>query len=100
MYTTKSPHYGGIYWRYVLEPSVGSCCRHYHCSLRHVFPEHCFNVACSAYPLFSAAGSILTTEARHQAWISVAVDKDNPWSSPYDTRLAFGGVHSLVTPFT
>jgi len=47
----------------------------------------------------SAAGSILTTEARHQAWISAAVDKQNPWSSPYDTPLKYAGVYSLVTPF-
>jgi len=47
----------------------------------------------------TAAGSILTTEARHQAWISAAVDKANPWSSPYDTPLKYGGILSLVTPF-
>ncbi|KAK4689133.1 hypothetical protein P7C73_g957, partial [Tremellales sp. Uapishka_1] len=47
----------------------------------------------------TAAGSILTTEARHQAWISSAVDKANPWSSPYDTPLGFDEVYSLVAPF-
>jgi hypothetical protein len=47
----------------------------------------------------SAAGSILTTESRHQAWISSAVNKNEGWSGPYDTPVGFNVVYSAVTPF-
>jgi len=47
----------------------------------------------------TVAGSILTTEARHQAWINSAVDEQNPWSSPYDTPLGFNGVYTIASGF-
>ncbi|CAD6575125.1 MAG: hypothetical protein TREMPRED_001313 [Tremellales sp. Tagirdzhanova-0007] len=55
------------------------------------------DIASAAY--VTVAGSILTTEARHQTWISAAVDASNPWSSPYDTPLKYNGVYTLVAPF-
>lgn len=45
------------------------------------------------------AGSILTTEARHQAWVNAAVVKQTPWSGPFDTPLSFNEVFSLASSF-
>jgi len=47
----------------------------------------------------TVAGSILTTEARHQAWVSSAVRKEQPWSSAFDTPLGFNQIFSLAAPF-
>lgn len=47
----------------------------------------------------TVAGAILTTEARHQAWLSSAVDKTQPWSGAYDTPLDFSNVYSIATAF-
>ena len=47
----------------------------------------------------TVAGSILTTEARHQAWVASAVEKGQPWSAPEDTPLDFNQVYSLASPF-
>lgn len=47
----------------------------------------------------TVAGSILTTEARHQGWMSSAVDKQNPWSGPYDTPLGFSEVYTIAAAF-
>ncbi|OWZ56603.1 hypothetical protein C368_02234 [Cryptococcus neoformans 125.91] len=47
----------------------------------------------------TVAGSILTTEARHQAWIASAVNKQNPWSGPYDTPLGLSDVYSIAAAF-
>lgn len=47
----------------------------------------------------TVAGAIVTTEARHQAWISSAANKVQPWSGPYDTPLDFDQVYSLAAPF-
>lgn len=49
--------------------------------------------------LFSVAGSILTTESRHQAWISSAVNKNEGWSGPYDTPVGFNVIYSAAVPF-
>jgi hypothetical protein len=47
----------------------------------------------------TVAGSILTTEARHQAWINSAVLKDAAWSGPEDTPLDFDEVYSIASAF-
>ncbi|KAI5449880.1 hypothetical protein NCC49_003996 [Naganishia albida] len=47
----------------------------------------------------TVAGSILTTEARHQAWLSSAVNKNEPWSGPYDTPVIFDVIYSAAAPF-
>lgn len=47
----------------------------------------------------TVAGSILTTEARHQAWMNSAVNKQSPWSGPEDTPLDFDEVYSIATAF-
>ncbi|KAH7096880.1 ferritin-like domain-containing protein [Auriculariales sp. MPI-PUGE-AT-0066] len=46
----------------------------------------------------TAAGAILTTEARHAAWLASTNSKD-PWSGPYDTPLGFSQVYSLAAGF-
>jgi len=43
--------------------------------------------------------SILTTEARHDAWVSSTVRKEAAWNTPYDTPLGFSGVYSLASQF-
>jgi hypothetical protein len=35
----------------------------------------------------TAAGTILSTEGRHAAFIAAAVGKENPWSGPFDVGL-------------
>jgi hypothetical protein len=47
----------------------------------------------------TVAGSILTTEARHQAWINSAVLRDSAWSGPEDTPLDFDEVYSIASAF-
>jgi len=47
----------------------------------------------------TVAGSILTTEARHQGWENSAVLKAAAWSGPYDTPLDYDQVYSIVAPF-
>lgn len=44
----------------------------------------------------TAAGAILTTEARHSAWVSSTVNKGSPWSGPLDTPLDLDQVYSLA----
>ncbi|WWD18043.1 hypothetical protein CI109_102490 [Kwoniella shandongensis] len=51
----------------------------------------------SAY--VTVAGSILTTEARHQAWLNSAVEKAAAWSGPEDTPLDFDEVYSIAAAF-
>lgn len=41
----------------------------------------------------------MTTEARHQAWLSSAVNKNEPWSGPYDTPVIFDVIYSAAAPF-
>lgn len=48
--------------------------------------------------LLTAAGSILTTEARHAAWLATTNARD-PWGGPFDTPLAFSQIFSLAAPF-
>ncbi|KAL7414349.1 ferritin-like domain-containing protein [Mrakia frigida] len=47
----------------------------------------------------TAAGSILTTEARHQAWLNSAVLKGSAWSGPEDTPLGFSQVFTIAAAF-
>jgi len=45
------------------------------------------------------AATILTTEARHQAWQSSAVSNAQPWSSAYDTALGLDMVYTIASAF-
>lgn len=47
----------------------------------------------------TVAGSILTTEARHQAWFGSAVSKNSAWSGPEDTPLDFSEVYTIAAGF-
>ncbi|KAI0672131.1 ferritin-like domain-containing protein [Trametes maxima] len=47
----------------------------------------------------TAAGSILSVEARQASWVSSAVMKNQPWNGPYDTPLTPSGAYSLAAPF-
>lgn len=47
----------------------------------------------------TVAGSILTTEARHQAWLGSAATKGAAWSGPEDTPLTFDSVYSIAAAF-
>ncbi|KAG9005900.1 hypothetical protein FRB90_010158 [Tulasnella sp. 427] len=47
----------------------------------------------------TAAAAVLTTEARHSAWVSSAVNKGAPWSGPLDTPLDLDQVYSLAAAF-
>jgi len=47
----------------------------------------------------TAAGAILTTEARHDAWVASAVSKGAAWNTAYDTPLGFNGVYSIASQF-
>ncbi|WWC66440.1 uncharacterized protein I206_100342 [Kwoniella pini CBS 10737] len=47
----------------------------------------------------TVAGSILTTESRHQAWLYSSVDKGPAWSGPEDTPLDFDEVYSIASAF-
>jgi len=46
-----------------------------------------------------ASGSILSTEARHQAWISSAGLQGNGWSVPEDTPVSFSPVYTAALQF-
>lgn len=46
----------------------------------------------------TAAASILTTESRHQAYIST-VDQSAPWSGAFDTPQSLDNVYSLAAGF-
>lgn len=47
----------------------------------------------------TAAAVILSTEARHAAWVASAISLENPWSGAYDTPLTFNEVYSLASAF-
>jgi len=47
----------------------------------------------------TAAGSILTTEARHNAWLNSAVKKNSAWSGPMDVPQTPNEVFSLASAF-
>ncbi|KAG9038830.1 hypothetical protein FRB95_014379 [Tulasnella sp. JGI-2019a] len=47
----------------------------------------------------TAAGSILTTESRHAAWVASAVNKGTPWSGALDVPLSLDQVYSLAAGF-
>lgn len=46
----------------------------------------------------TAAGAILTTEARHSAYIRNSI-KQNPFASPFDTPLSYNEVYTLAAQF-
>lgn len=48
----------------------------------------------------TAAGSILTTEARHAAWVASAVNKGSAWSGALDVPLDLDEVYSLACTST
>ncbi|KAH8111740.1 ferritin-like domain-containing protein [Phellopilus nigrolimitatus] len=45
------------------------------------------------------AASILATEARQAAWVESAVNKENPWSTPFETPLDMNQAFSLAAGF-
>ncbi|KAF9063300.1 ferritin-like domain-containing protein [Rhodocollybia butyracea] len=47
----------------------------------------------------TAAAVILSTEARHAAWVNSAVNKQNPWSGAFDTPLSLDVVYTLAAQF-
>ncbi|WWD21216.1 hypothetical protein CI109_105700 [Kwoniella shandongensis] len=47
----------------------------------------------------TVAATILSTEARHQAWESSAVGGANPWGSAYDTPLGLNMVYTIASAF-
>ncbi|OBZ76932.1 Protein rds1 [Grifola frondosa] len=47
----------------------------------------------------TAAGAILTTEARHAGWVSSAVLREQPWNGPLETPLGLDAVYSLAAQF-
>jgi len=47
----------------------------------------------------TVAGSILTVEARHQAWESSAVLQQQPWQGPFDTPLGLDMVYTIASAF-
>ncbi|KAJ9101673.1 hypothetical protein QFC21_003011 [Naganishia friedmannii] len=47
----------------------------------------------------TVAGSILTTEARHQTWVSSAAEHHEGWSGPFDTPVGFNVVYSAASAF-
>ncbi|CAO1633144.1 unnamed protein product [Jaminaea pallidilutea] len=46
----------------------------------------------------TAAGSILTTEARHSAWVQSSAALSDPAGAPYDVPLDFNQTYSLAAP--
>jgi hypothetical protein len=38
----------------------------------------------------TVAASILSTEARHASWVASAVNRNTPWSGPFEVSLAKG----------
>ncbi|KAF8583677.1 hypothetical protein K439DRAFT_1390281 [Ramaria rubella] len=49
--------------------------------------------------VLTAAGSIMSTEGRHQAWVNSAVNKQTPWTGSFVTPLSFNQAFSLASPF-
>ncbi|KAI0340377.1 hypothetical protein BDW22DRAFT_417322 [Trametopsis cervina] len=49
--------------------------------------------------ILTAAGSILAVEARHDAWVASAIEKEAPFNGPNDTPLPVNGVFSIASQF-
>jgi len=47
----------------------------------------------------TAAAAVLSTEARHQAWVESTLLHQNPWSGPLDTPLSLDAVYTLAASF-
>ncbi|KAI0634569.1 ferritin-like domain-containing protein [Trametes polyzona] len=47
----------------------------------------------------TAAGSILSVEARQASWVASSVMKLQPWNGPFDIPLTPSGAYSLAVPF-
>ncbi|KAJ3866764.1 ferritin-like domain-containing protein [Lentinula novae-zelandiae] len=47
----------------------------------------------------TTAAAILSTEARHAAWVAGPVNKENPWANPFDTPLSLSSVYTLAAQF-
>ncbi|KAI0357753.1 hypothetical protein OH77DRAFT_1296187 [Trametes cingulata] len=47
----------------------------------------------------TAAGSILSVEARQASWVTSSVMKLQPWNGPFDIPLTASGAYSLAAPF-
>ncbi|KAJ4477146.1 ferritin-like domain-containing protein [Lentinula aciculospora] len=47
----------------------------------------------------TTAAVILSTEARHAAWVAGPVNKENAWSGPFDTPLGLSVVYTLAAQF-
>ncbi|UZJ54348.1 hypothetical protein CBS101457_003668 [Exobasidium rhododendri] len=54
------------------------------------------NITNPAY--LTAAGSILTTESRHSAWVQSSAALTDAFGNPYDTPLDFNQTYSLAAP--
>ncbi|KAI9452782.1 ferritin-like domain-containing protein [Lactarius psammicola] len=46
-----------------------------------------------------AATTVLSTEARHSAWVDSAIRKGSAWSGPFDTPLGLSQVFAIVSAF-
>ena len=47
----------------------------------------------------TAAGAILSTEARHATWVESVIFKGSPWSGPFDTPFDGNLVYTLAANF-
>ncbi|KAJ3725196.1 ferritin-like domain-containing protein [Lentinula raphanica] len=53
----------------------------------------------SSKSYLTTAAVILSTEARHAAWVAGPVNKENPWNGPFDTPLGLDVIYTLAAQF-